>query len=46
MVTDSTHVKGNYLQIHENLMDITHFQYLHGAALGTRNTQSPKSRSR
>ena len=29
------HVKGNYLQIHENLMDITHFQYLHGAALGT-----------
>jgi len=29
------HVKGNYLAIHENLMDITHFQYLHGAALGT-----------
>jgi len=29
------HVAGNYLQIHENLMDITHFQYLHGAALGT-----------
>ena len=28
-------VKGNYLAIHENLMDITHFQYLHGAALGT-----------
>ena len=29
------HVKGNYLAIHENLMDITHFQFLHGAALGT-----------
>jgi vanillate O-demethylase monooxygenase subunit len=28
-------VKGNYLAIHENLMDITHFQYLHGTALGT-----------
>jgi vanillate O-demethylase monooxygenase subunit len=29
------HVKANYLTIHENLMDITHFQYLHGSALGT-----------
>ena len=29
------HVKGNYLAIHENLLDITHFEYLHGAALGS-----------
>ena len=28
-------VKANYLTIHENLMDITHFQFLHGSALGT-----------
>ncbi len=28
-------VKGNYLAIHENLLDLTHFQYLHGAVLGT-----------
>lgn len=29
------HLNGNYLAIHENLMDITHFQFLHGAVLGT-----------
>jgi vanillate O-demethylase monooxygenase subunit len=29
------YLKGNYLAIHENLMDITHFQFLHGAVLGT-----------
>ncbi|MEE2760885.1 MAG: aromatic ring-hydroxylating dioxygenase subunit alpha [Pseudomonadota bacterium] len=29
------HLKGNYLAIHENLLDITHFQFLHGAVLGT-----------
>ena len=29
------HVKGNYLAIHENLLDLTHFQFLHGAVLGS-----------
>lgn len=29
------HLDGNYLAIHENLMDITHFFFLHGAAVGT-----------
>ena len=29
------HLEGNYLAIHENLMDITHFSFLHGSALGT-----------
>ena len=29
------HIKGSYLDLHENLMDITHFQFLHGAVLGT-----------
>lgn len=33
--TGHVYVKSNYLAVHENLMDITHFQYLHGAALGT-----------
>jgi phenylpropionate dioxygenase-like ring-hydroxylating dioxygenase large terminal subunit len=29
------HLDGNYLAIHENLLDITHFQFLHGSVLGT-----------
>ena len=29
------HVEGNYLAIHENLMDITHFLFLHGSLVGT-----------
>ncbi|MEE2746299.1 MAG: aromatic ring-hydroxylating dioxygenase subunit alpha [Pseudomonadota bacterium] len=36
------HVKGNYLAIHENLLDITHFEYLHGAALGSASLTEAK----
>lgn len=28
-------INANYLALHENLMDITHFEFLHGSALGT-----------
>ena len=36
------HVKGNYLAIHENLLDLTNFEYLHGAVLGAQQQTEAK----
>ncbi|MBL8559217.1 MAG: aromatic ring-hydroxylating dioxygenase subunit alpha [Hyphomonadaceae bacterium] len=47
-----THVKGymhmqaNYLGLHENLMDLSHFPFLHGAALGRADHAAAKPKVR
>lgn len=40
------HMKANYLGLHENLMDLSHFPFLHGAVLGRAEHAAEKPKVR